>query len=144
METTSARNAAHRTDITWATPRDYLNGGFGDLVAQCSCGAYDYVFSTIEGEYWSSLHIANPGAHGCYLTLHNPMPEGWTPEPVDALIVTPSAPSGQRTWTCPTCKGRGSVEAYGAGGGHFHQFGDRVECDTCDSSGRVHAFPQAA
>jgi hypothetical protein len=137
-------SAAHRTNVTWTTARDYLNGGYGDLVAQCSCGSYDYVSSTTEGEYWSSLHIANPTAHGCYLLLRNPMPEGWTPEPASALAVAPSVPNGSRTWTCPTCKGCGSVEAYGAHAGHFTRFGDRADCGTCSGSGRVHVYPQAA
>jgi hypothetical protein len=73
------------------TTRDYLNGGFGDLVAQCSCGAYDYVFSTTEGAYWHSLHRAQPRRHPFYLTLDAPMPEGWTEEPEVAADI-PQAP----------------------------------------------------
>jgi hypothetical protein len=138
---TSTQSTAHRTSVTWTTARDYRNGGYGDLVAQCSCGSYDYVSSRTEGEYWSSLHIANPTAHGCYLLLHNPMPEGWTLEPATTPSI-PSAPKGVRTWTCPTCEGHGSVAAYGSHGGHFYQFGSQAKCDPCDGSGRVHVYPQ--
>ncbi|MFD7161412.1 hypothetical protein ACFV9C_42975 [Kribbella sp. NPDC059898] len=80
---TATANSAHVLTFDVPTTRDYLNGGFGDLVAQCSCGAYDYVLSTTEGAYWHSLHLAQPNRHPLYLTLDAPMPEGWT-EPLAA------------------------------------------------------------
>lgn len=83
--------SAHVLTFDVPTTRDYLNGGFGDLVAQCSCGAYDYVFSPTEGAYWHSLHRAQPNRHPFYLTLDAPMPEGWTEEP-EVTVAIPPAP----------------------------------------------------
>lgn len=128
---------------TWS---DYRKGGFGDLVAQCSCGAHEYTYSRTEGAYWHGLHAARPSAHPGMLLVDAPMPEGWTvPAPeVSAPSVAATGIVRPRAWTCPTCSGSGAVAAYGAQGGHFYQLGDRAACVECAGSGSVNEFPSAA
>jgi hypothetical protein len=129
MNTTQA--PAHRLTFDVPSTRDYLNGGFGDLVAQCACGVYEYVSSRREGAYWHGLHLSNPRVTAyrlLALLVESPMPEGWV-EPSESAVAAPAAV--RRARICATCAGTGSVEAYGAHGGRFYHFGERVACPDC-------------
>jgi hypothetical protein len=137
----------HSLTFEVPTPRDYRNGGFGDLVAQCSCGAYEYVESGREGAYWHQLHLANPSVtkYGLLrLLVDNPMPEGWEESPEITSVIPATQPVAARVYTCVDCVGSGSVEAVGATGGRFYHLGERRQCPTCAGSGEVAAWPGAA
>ena len=134
-------NPTSTHEFTFATPtqRDYLNGGFGDLVAQCSCGAFEYVYSRREGSYWHGLHRAQPVRHPHYLMLGAPMPEGWE-EVTEIAEVQPVRVAAARAYTCPACLGSGAVEAFGARSGRFYHFGERAACSECAGSGSVNEW----
>jgi hypothetical protein len=134
-------NTTHTHRLTFDTPstRDYLNGGFGDLVAQCSCGQHEYVYTRTEGAYWHELHIAQPMRDARYLALSAPMPEGWALA-VQVVKVAPARSAAPRAYTCPTCVGAGSIEATGAHGGRFYQIGERSACPACQGSGVTDAW----
>lgn len=125
--------------LTFDTPnwRDYLNGGFGNLIAQCPCGAFEYVFSEREGAYWHSLHRSQPGRNPHHLMLGAPMPENWVEAPEPAEAAPAAHVPAQRGYTCRQCNGSGTVPAYGAHRGRFYQLGERTTCAECAGSGSV-------
>jgi len=147
MTTTTAKVAtttsAHGLQIEAPSWSDYLKGGYGELVAQCSCSQHEYVSSQQEGHYWHWLHRTNAGARGfalLRLLVDNPMPVDWS-EPVLAMVI-PIAPASHqaRRYTCPTCMGDGSVLIAGGGfGGHFRAYGTSKQavCPDCSGSGRT-------
>lgn len=47
-----------------------------------------------------------------------------------------------RRYTCLTCKGAGTVEAFGAVGGRFYNYGDRAPCPECSGIGSVEKWRQ--
>jgi len=133
---THTSTTTHHLTFEVPTTRDYLNGGFGDLIAQCACGAYEYVSSRAEGAYWHSMHLEAPRASAAHLLarlVSQPMPEGWEPSaPVQAV---PARRGAERVYTCASCVGVGTVTAYGAHGGRFYNLGDRAVCSECTGSG---------
>jgi hypothetical protein len=125
---------------TWG---DYLNGGYGELVAQCSCGQHEYVSSQQEGQYWHWLHRTNAGYRGAALLrllVESPMPEGWVEETIPTVTALATVARRDRRYTCHTCIGAGSVLVGGGGfGGHFYAYGvtKRDVCPDCSGSGRT-------
>lgn len=138
MNPTQHRTNTHALTFEVPTTRDYLTGGFGDLVAQCSCGAFEYVYSRTEGAYWHGLHLVQPKRHPHYLMLEAPMPEGWV-EPSLAIAVVPAKAVAQdRAYTCMACNGAGTVAAENiATGGRFYHYGERRPCADCGATGRT-------
>jgi hypothetical protein len=131
----SHMNPTHTLTLQVPTTRDYLNGGFGDLVAQCSCGQHEYVYSRREGAYWHELHVAQPMRDVRYLLLNAPMPEGWE-APATAVKAAPAARvSAERTYTCPRCVGVRTIETFGPIDGRFYHHGERATCPACSGSG---------
>lgn len=133
--------STHNLQIEAPTWGDYLKGGYGDFVAQCSCGQYEYVSSSQEGQYWHWLHRTNPGARAITLLrllLERPMPEGWVAPRLTLVSAPPNTPNAGR-YTCPDCMGDGEVIAAGGMRGRFYNYGTnvRVPCAECSGIGRV-------
>jgi hypothetical protein len=135
--------ATHSLQVQTPTWADYLKGGYGDLVAQCSCGQYEYVDSHQEGRYWHWLHRTNASHRSASLLrllVNNPMPEGWIEE--TPATVTPLSATNRRDgrYTCPTCIGDGTVLIGGGSfNGHFYGYGvsKRDACPDCSGTGRT-------
>lgn len=128
---------SHALTIETPTMADLRNGASDDVVvAQCSCGRYEFTTSTEEAGYWHWLHRTTPSATAFYLLsnlVDQPMPEGWT-EPAK---VNNSA--AQESHACVDCSGQGTTEMYGTADGRFYATGSRRRCAVCGGAGTLNA-----